>query len=126
MKKIETLKEVQALIGETYMYAVIAAIVAVVLAYIIANLIKWGGGKRDSSHIKRRVWFIIVGIAAPIGFFLYNALYVSNYITKAPLQAKFSTSNILTTLVLLGVYVVLGIVTMLIFRRSKWGSILGK
>jgi Na+/H+-dicarboxylate symporter len=126
MRKIETIKQLDALIGNTYVYAIIIAIAAVILAYIIANFIKWGGGKRDSSHIKRRVWFIIVGIAAPIGFFLYNALYVSDYITKAPLQAKFSTSNILATLALLGTYVVLGIVTMLIFRRSKWGSILGK
>jgi hypothetical protein len=126
MKKIETLKQVQALINETYMYAVIAVIAAIVLAFIIANIIKWGGGKHDSSHVKRRIWFIIVGVVVPVAFFLYNALYVSGYITKAPLQAKFSTSNILATLALLVAYVILGIITMLIFRRSKWGSILGK
>jgi Na+/H+-dicarboxylate symporter len=126
MKKIEALKQVQALIGETYMYAVIVAVAAVVLAFIIANLIKYQGGKNNTDHTQRRVWYIIIGIIAPIGFFLYNALYVSSYITKAPLQAKFSTANILATLVALGVYVVVGILTMLIMRRSKWGSILGK
>jgi Na+/H+-dicarboxylate symporter len=126
MKKIETIKQLDALIGNTYVYAIIVAIAAVVLAFIIANLIKYGGGKNATDHIKRRVWYIIIGSIAPIGFFLYNALYVSNYITKAPLQAKFSIANILTTLFLLGVYVALGIVTMLIMRRSKWGSILGK
>jgi hypothetical protein len=67
-----------------------------------------------------------VGILALTGFFLYNNLYVSNFITKAPLQAKFSTANILATLAVLGVYAALGIVTMFIMRRSKWGSILGK
>jgi Na+-driven multidrug efflux pump len=126
MKKIETLKQVQALIGETYMYAVILAIIAVVLAFIIANFIKWGGGKNDTSHIKRRVWFIILGIVAPVTFFLYNSLYVSDYITKAPLKAQFLTANIIATISLLACYVVLGIITMLILRRSKWGSILGK
>lgn len=126
MKKIETLKQLQALIGETYMYAVIVAIAAVVLAFVIANMIKWGGGKSDSSHQKRRLWYIITGIVSPIAFFLYNALYVSNFITKAPLKAQFSTANLLATLVVLGIYAVLGIITMLIFRRSKWGSILGK
>ncbi|MDR1593556.1 MAG: hypothetical protein LBS43_03590 [Prevotellaceae bacterium] len=126
MKKIENLKQVQALIGETYMYAVIIAVAAVVLAFIIAQLIKWGGGKHDTSHIKRRVWFIIVGIVASAAFFLYNALYVSSFITKAPLQAKFSNGNIYATLALLGVYVIAGIVTMMILRRSKWGSILGQ
>jgi len=126
MKKIETIKEIEALIGETYMYAVIVAVAAVVLAFIIANAIKWGGGKFDTSHIKRRVWYIIIGIIAPIAFFLFNAFYVSSFITKAPLQASFSNANILATLALLGVYAALGIITMLILRRSKWGSILGK
>jgi Na+/H+-dicarboxylate symporter len=126
MKKIETLKQLDALIGNTYVYAIIIAIAAVALAFVIANLIKYGGGKNATDHIQRRVWYIIIGIIAPIGFFLYNALYVSSYITKAPLQAKFSTANIWATLVVLGVYVVVGILTMLIMRRSKWGSILGK
>ncbi|MDR2626448.1 MAG: hypothetical protein LBC40_00245, partial [Dysgonamonadaceae bacterium] len=71
MKKIETLKQVQALIGETYMYAIIIAIAAVILAFVIAQLIKWGGGKYDASHIKRRVWFIIVGAATAVAFFRY-------------------------------------------------------
>jgi hypothetical protein len=126
MKKIETLKQVQGLIGETYMYAVIIGIIAVALAFVIANLVKFQGGKNPSDHITRRIWYIVVGLVAPIGFFLYNALYVSSYIAKAPLQAKFSTANILATWALLGIYAALGIITMLIMRRSKWGSILGK
>ena len=126
MKKIETLKQVEALIGETYMYAAIIAIVALVLAYIVANLIKYGGGRNSTDHIKRRLWYIIIGIIAPVVFFLYNTLYVSSYITKAPLQAQFSTANIFATLEVLGIYIVIGIVTMLIIRHSKWCSILGK
>jgi quinol-cytochrome oxidoreductase complex cytochrome b subunit len=125
MRKIETLKQVEALIGDTYMYAVIVAIVALALAFIIANIIKYGG-KNSTDHIKRRVWFIFIGIAAPVGFFLYNAIHVSSYITKAPLQAKFSTANIWATLALLGIYAVVGVATMFIIRRSKWGSIIGK
>ncbi|MDR3118447.1 MAG: hypothetical protein LBU44_03375 [Mediterranea sp.] len=126
MKRIEALKQVEALISETYMYAVIIGIAAVVLAFIIANIIKWGGGKYDTSHIKRRVAYIIIGIIAPIGFFLYNALYVNSFIMKAPLQAKFTTANMLATLAVLGVYVAVGVITMLIMRCSKWGSILGQ
>ena len=126
MRRIEALREVQALIGETYMYAVIIGIIAVVLAFIIANAVKWQGGKNPKDHIKRRVWFIIIGLVAPIAFFLYNALYVSSYIAKAPLQAKFATANIMATLIVLGVYVVVGIITMMIMRSTKWGSIPGK
>ena len=126
MRKIETLKQLEALIGTTYMYAVIIAVAALVLAFIIANIIKFQGGKNATDHIKRRIWYIIIGMVAPIVFFLYNSLYVSEFITKAPLQAKFATANLLATLAVLGIYVVLGIITMLIMRRSKWGSILGK
>ena len=126
MRKIETLKELNALIGNTYMYAIIVAIAAVALAFLIANLIKWGGGKSDASHVKRRLWYIIIGILAPVAFFLYNSLYVSDFITKAPLRAQFSTANLLATLSILGVYLALGIISMFILRRSKWGSILGK
>jgi hypothetical protein len=126
MKKIETLKQLNALIGETYMYAIILGIGAVALAFIIANLVKYQGGKNPTDHITRRIWYIIIGIIVPIAFFLYNNLYVSSYITRPPLQSKFLTATILATLAELGVYVIVGILTMLIMRRSKWGSILGK
>jgi len=126
MRRIEVLREVEALIGMTYVYAIIVAVAAVGLAYIVARVIKFGGGKRDTSHIKRRVWYIAIGILAAVSFFLYNSLYVSKFIMKAPLLAKFSTANILATLVILGVYAALGISTMLMLRTSKWGSILGK
>ncbi len=126
MRKIETLKQVQALIGETYMYAAIIAIVALVLAFIIANVIKFGGGRNATDHIKRRVWYIIIGIITPVAFFLYNAFYVDSFITKAPLKAQFSTANIVATLEVLGIYVAVGILTMLLMRSTKWGSILGK
>lgn len=126
MKRIETLKQIQALIGETYMYAVIIGIVALILAFIITSLVKWQGGKNPTDHITRRIWYIIIGLVSIISFFLYNALYVSSFITKAPLQAKFSAANIFATLAVLGVYIIVGILTMLIMRSSKWGSILGK
>ena len=49
MRRIEALKEVQALIGETYMYAVIIGIIAVVLAFMVANAVKWQGGKNPKG-----------------------------------------------------------------------------
>lgn len=126
MRKIESLRQVQALIGDTYMYAVIIGILVLALAFIIANLIKFQGGKNPKDHTTRLIWYIIIGIISPISFFLYNALYVSDHITKAPLQAKFSTANLLATLAILGIYIIVGILSMLIMRSSKWGSIIGK
>jgi Na+-driven multidrug efflux pump len=125
MHKIENIKQVNALISETYMYAIIIAIIALAIAFFIVQLIHWQGGRNDRSHIKRRLWYIIIGLIAPISFFLYNTLVVSGKITKAPLVAKFSTANLMATLSILGIYAIIGIITMMIFRKSKWGSILG-
>jgi hypothetical protein len=126
MRKIDTLNQLDALIGQTYIYAIIGAAVALVLAFLIANLIKFEGGKNSRDHIKRRVWYIVIGIVFTFSFYLYNALYVSDYITKSSLQAKFSTANLFSTLVLLGIYIGAGLLTMVLIRSSKWGSILGK
>jgi hypothetical protein len=126
MRKIDTLNQLDALIGQTYIYAVIAAVIALALAFLVANLIKFEGGRNSRDHIKRRVGYIIIGIIFTFAFFLYNALYVSDYITKSSLQAKFSTANILSTSVLMGIYVSAGLLTMMLIRSSKWGSILGK
>ena len=125
-KNVESVKDCQALIGDTYMFAVIIALLAVVLAFVIANLIKFQGGKNANDHVRRRVWFIVTGVTFAIAFFLYNSLYVSNFISRGPCLSQFKTANILATLTLLGVYAALGVITMLLLRRSKWGSILGK
>lgn len=126
MRNIDTLKQLDALIGQTYIYAIIVAAVSLALAFLIANLIKFEGGKNSRDHIKRRIWYIVLGIVFIFSFYLYNSLYVSEYITKSSLHAKFSTTNLFSTFVLLGIYVVAGLLTMLLIRSSKWGSILGK
>ena len=128
MKKeiYESIKSVNALIAETYVYAIILAILAIAVAYLIARLINWKGGKDDNSHIIRRIWYIVIGLIAPISFFLYNTLVVSEKISKAPLVAKFSSANVFATIIILGLYLLLGISTGLVFRKSKWGSIFGK
>lgn len=126
MNKILNIKQVESLISETYIYAIIIAIAALLLAFIIANLINFEGGKNERSYIKRRIWFIVISALTPISFFLYNALIVSQKIVKPPLVAKFTNANIVSTLIILAIIVVVGIITMLIFRKSKWGSILGK
>jgi len=126
MRNIDSVLQLKSLIAQTYMYSIIFAIIALVVAFIIALLIKFQGGKNPKDHITRRIWFIVIGVITPIMFFLYNALYVSTYIMRSPLKARFTMANIYSTLALLGIYVIIGILTMLIMRRTKWGTILGK
>lgn len=126
MNKIDKLKGLEALISNTYMYAIIVAIAALAIAYVAVNLIKYRGGKNSTDHIKRRVWYIIIGLFTAILFFMYNNLIVSSAISKAPLQAKFSIANIIATLAVVGAYSIIGVLTMFLMRSSKWGSTLGR
>ncbi len=124
MKSVTTKAQIDALVQSTYIEAVIFAVVALVVAFIIASIIKWQG-KPDRSYIKRRVSWIIVGIIFPMIFWLINATYVSGFIQKSSWSGQFGKANIIATLVCLVAYFAVSIITMFIFRSTKWGSILG-
>ena len=83
-------------------------------------------GGQDKSYITRRIWFIVIGIVSAAGFYLYNDLVVKGQIVNAGFKSMFVETNITCIGILLGIYFVLGILIMFIFRNSKFGSILGK
>ena len=95
------------------------------LIAIISFIIKYQGGQ-DKSYITRRIWFIVIGIVSAAGFYLYNDLVVKGQIVNAGFKSMFVETNITCIGILLGIYFVLGILIMFIFRNSKFGSILGK
>ena len=114
--RITTLPQLEALQNSTMIYVVISALIALLIAFIISFIIKYQGGQ-DKSYITRRIWFIVIGIVSAAGFYLYNDLVV---------KGQFVETNITCIGILLGIYFVLGILIMFIFRNSKFGSILGK
>lgn len=125
MGPIESRQELSALVQNTYFTALIFMAVAFAIALLIARLIKWQG-RPDTSYKTRRIWWIVIGIVVAFTFFIINATYVAGFIEKSSLLAKFGTANIIATVAICLVgYFVLSIVTMLIFRSSKWGSIIG-
>ena len=126
MRRIETVRQLEALIGQTYMFAIIIALVAFLLAFIIAKTIAYDGGKVTRDHIRRRIWFIVIGLSTAASFFMYNMFYVSGFIRRSSLLASFTVHNIIATISALAVYAVVGVALMFVFRSSKWGSILGK
>jgi hypothetical protein len=121
----DNFREIDVLIGQTYLYAAIIILLAMSVSFLLANIILFGGGKNDRSHIKRRIIFIVVGLFAPALFFIYNLLFVAGNISKAPLLAKFEEANIIATIAILILYILISISTMFLIRGSKWGSILG-
>ena len=124
MGPIQGRQALESLIQNTYFTALIFMAVAFVIAFVVASIIKWQGTP-DNSYKKRRIWWIVIGIVVSVVFFLINAIHVASYFDQASLAAKFGTANIIATLVCLVAYFVVSIITMLIFRSTKWGSILG-
>ena len=123
--RITTLSALQSLQDETMVYAAIVGAVALGLSFIVASLIAYRGGD-DRSYITRRIWYVIIGLAAAAGFYVYNDLVVKPDITNAGWQSMFSDTNLICIGINLGVYIVGGVILMLVFSYKKFGSILGK
>lgn len=125
MRNIQTLNQLHQLQTDTYIYAVIVAIAIFVVAFLLANLTPWQGGK-DRSYIKRRIWLIISIVVGALGFWLYNATYVMSFVKKAAFQSQFANTNFACLGITIGGSLLISITVMFVFRHSKFGSILGK
>ncbi len=122
---INTLPQLNSLMTNTYIFAVIVAVVALILAMLIANLIPFQGGKYDRSYITRRIWCLVIWFVAVAGFFIYNNFIVMEKIKNVAFQSKFMTCIAISCVIILLLYGLLGFILMKVFRKSKFGSILG-
>lgn len=122
---VTTMPQLNALQTHTYVYAAICVVLALAFSMLVAALIPFQGGK-DKSYIKRRIAYIVIGLIEVIAFFVINDLAVKGHIVKAGMQSMFMRTNLICLSITIGGYVVLGLIIMLLFRRSKFGSILGK
>ena len=123
--RITTLSALQSLQDETMVYAAIVGAVALGLSFLVTSIVAYKGGD-DRSYITRRIWYVIIGLAAAAGFYVYNDLVVKPDITNAGWQSMFSDTNLICIGINLGVYIVGGVILMFVFRHKKFGSILGK
>lgn len=125
MRPITNIQQLNSLMNETYVYAIIVLLIALLISLIVANIIPWQGGK-DKSYVKRRTWFIVIGVVAALGLWLYNDLYVKEFIKNAGLKSMFSVCNLRALGISIIGYFLIGLGLMFIFRHTKFGSILGK
>ena len=110
---------------ETYVFAVIVLLVAFAFSVLVSQLIAWQPGT-DRSYMKRRIWYIIIGILSSMGFWLYNQFVVMQTITgddSVVLKHKFGVTNFECLSITIGGYVVLGLIVALVFRKSKFATI---
>lgn len=120
---IRTIRQLDALISETYVIAIIVLLLFLGIAMLIANSIAYEGGKNPQDPAKRRTWFIILGLIAPTIFFLFNYLYVKTTIENVALQAKFSNTNVIGTVIIFLLYFIIGFLLSKILKNSKFGTI---
>ncbi len=125
MTPITTKLQLDQLMNSTMIYAVIVGLVAVVISLAVANMFPWEGGN-DKSYVKRRIAFVIIGLVAVLGFWLYNDLVVVGNIKNAGFQNMFKACNVKCIFINLGVFIIASGILMFTFRHSKFGSILGK
>ncbi len=125
MRNIQTIGQLHELQNETFVYAAIVAVAIFALAFLLANITPYQGGD-DRSYITRRIWLVISVALGSVGFWLYNELYVMDFIKKVAFQNQFSDTNIQCLGITIGVSIVISFIVMFVFRHSKFGSILGR
>jgi uncharacterized membrane protein (DUF485 family) len=120
---IRNVRQLDALISETYTLAIIVSVLFLGTSMLVASSIAYEGGKNPTDPAKRRTWFIILGVVAPILFFLFNYLYVKHTIENAALQAKFTNTNVTATILVLVFYFLTGFILSKVLKNSKFGTI---
>lgn len=122
--EIKTIVQLHQAQADAWVYGLIVCGIALALAVAISFIINWRSDRRD--YITRRIWFIVIGLVMPAGYWLYNMQAIVPKITNPGFKSMFEETNLYVLLVSIGIYFVAGILLMLGFRNTKLGSILGK
>ena len=126
MRQIATLSQLHDLQNSTWIYAIAVCFIAIAIAYLVSNMIAWQGGN-DKSYIKRRVLWVIIGFVAGLGFWIYNDVVNVHRIVNVGFKHMYSQTNLLCLfVVLLGYFGISLLIMATLFRKAKFGSILGK
>lgn len=121
---IRTPIQLQQAQADAWVYGLIVCGIALALAVAIAFIINWKSDRRD--YITRRIWFIVIGLVAPAGYWLFNMQTIVPKISNPGFKSMFEETNLWVLLASIGIYFMVGLLLMLGFRNTKLGSILGK
>jgi len=117
-------RELEGLITNTYILAVVCAIVFVAVSMLFAQLIAYEGGKTPRDPARRRVWFWVLAVIDMCLFFAWNYFFVLEKIMPVPaLQNKFLIHTAIATGVTLVVYFLLGFGLSKLMKKGKFGTI---
>jgi len=120
--KMINVRDVPALITQTYIIAIIFVLAFILIAVIISNLIKFEGGTNPKDTGKRKMWFWILAVIAPITFYLYNLFMVIPNVKKGPALSKFSMHPPIATGIVLVSFIVIGFILAKMVKSGKIGN----
>ena len=117
-----SVKDVPGLITQTYILAIVCAVIFIGLAVLISNSINFEAGPNPKDPSKRRMWFWIFAVSAPIIFYLYNFMMVIPSVRKGPASETFSIHPPIATAMVLLIFIISGFALSKMFKRGKLGS----
>ena len=120
---INNINQLNQLMNSTMVYAVVVGLVAFVVALIVANMFPWGGGN-DRSYVKRRIAFVVIGVCAVLGFWIYNDQVVADSIKNQGFLQMFKSCNLKCLVITSVIYLLISGILMCVFRNSKFASII--
>ena len=89
---IRTLPQIQQAQADAWVYGAIVAILALAVAILISSLINWRSDRKD--YITRRIWFVVIGIVASLGYWLYNMQVIVPTIQNDGFQIMVKETNL--------------------------------
>ncbi len=122
IQTIRTPRQLDALVWQTYLAAVILAVVTLAIVFLIAQMIPYEGGSDPTDAKKRRLAYVIIGLLVPIGYYLYN-LFATMQDVAPSLQDQFGMTAIFSSAILLAIYLIVGFVTAKLMSSNKFATI---
>ena len=118
VESVRTPRDLAALNMRTYVLSAIIGLAFLLVAAVIAQLIKFEGGSRPRDPKQRRVAFWSLLVASGATAFSYNSFVVASTVA-INLKAKFVSTTVISALVTLVVYLLLGFILSKVFSTGK-------
>jgi len=117
-----SLRDVDGLITNTYMLAIVTALVTLGIAILISNSIAYELSEKPKDPRKRKIIFWVIAIVTPILFYVYNLFLVIPNIKKGPALDKFFMTSAISPVVSLVTFILVGFILSKIFKSKKIGT----
>lgn len=104
-----------------YIIAIVAALFFILIAAVISNAIKYEGGSRPKDPAKRKMWFWVMGVLAPVANLLFGLFIYyfpeGNSFAKSKLISAIGIGSAVTFIV----YLLVGFILSKMFKNGKLG-----